>query len=298
MMLAHLRATSLAPAALFAATLVFALTPSIAQPAAAEGAAAQGTTTPAAPAEAAPAWSENAELSLELTPFDAASPPRTGEVLDSADYQRLLLLPADWDWAYVLDLAGGAVSAYARSAVLKDGGSPGVPDPRLATSAGVFVADGDGRMVFADDRCEVVVGPMPPLIGEVSRSEMDRRQPAYARRAAAYQPDSAVVAAFAGITEPLEIVAFFGTWCSTCKHDLPGLMATLDRAGNERIRIVYVGVDENVTAPEDWVARCGVHTTPTVVMVANGREVGRVEEEPRTTLEADLAALLREHGVR
>ncbi|MBM3318392.1 MAG: thioredoxin family protein [Candidatus Eisenbacteria bacterium] len=266
------------------------------------GAFARGD-APAGGGEAAPAaspWIENPELTLALTPFDeaGAASAHGGEVFDSDDYQTMLLLPSDWDLAYVLDLAGGNVSAFPRAAVLGADGETRRPDPRAARPAGVFVGGGDARILFADDRCEVEVGPTPPLIGAVSRAELERRQPVYGRRARGYHPDPAVVGQLSTLAQPLEIIAFFGTWCSTCKHHLPGVMAAVDQAANERITIIFVGVDENMAAPEDWLARCGVHATPTVILVAGGVEVGRVEGDPRGKLEEELAALLREHEIR
>lgn len=255
-------------------------------------------------------WIENPSLTMTLTPFEtatsagaggsgaAANAAIVGEVFDSADYQRTLLLPAAWDYAYVLDLAEATATAYPRAALLDAGGAPRLPDPAAGTPAGVFVTDSDGRMTFADDRCDVVVGPTPPLIGAVTRAELDQRQPVYGRRAASYQPDPAVIAQFAQISKPLEILAFFGTWCSTCKHYLPGLIATLDRAANDKIKITYIGVDENVSEPADWIARHHVNTTPVVILLSGGVEIGRVEQEPRTTMEGDLAAILKGEPAR
>jgi thiol-disulfide isomerase/thioredoxin len=241
-------------------------------------------------------WTENPELTLTLTPFDTSGAGGlvacAGEVFDSPDFQRMLLLPAAGERVYLLDLADGVASAYPRAAVITPDGSLGMPDPVQAQPAGLFVTDGEGRMLFADEFCEVAVGPTPPLIGEVSRAELERRQPAYARRAVGYEPDPAVVARFAALTEPIELYAFFGTWCSTCKHHLPGLLATLDRAANPKIAITFVGVDENVAEPQAWIDRFSVQTTPTVILLAGERELGRVEEEPDATLEADLASLL------
>jgi thiol-disulfide isomerase/thioredoxin len=251
-------------------------------------------------------WIENSSLTMTLTPFNAA-PSGTGattgaaiigEVFDSADYQCTLLLPTGWDYAYVLDLANATATAYPRAAVVDAGGTPQKPDPATGTSAGVFVIDSDGGMLFADEHCDVVVGPTPPLIGAITRSELDQRQPIYGRRAASCRPDSAVVAQFASVSRPLEVLAFFGTWCSTCKHYLPGLIATLDRAGNDKINITYIGVDENVVEPADWIARHHVSTTPVVILRSNGVEIGRIEREPRASMEADLAAILKGESAR
>lgn len=246
-------------------------------------------------------WVENPSLSLALSPFDPAAAPKdsmgnalpiAGEIYDSADYQTMLLLPAKWDSVYILELATGAVKVYPRAAVLANGESPVEPDAARGAPAGVFVSDPDGRMLFADDRCEVAVGPTPALIGPITRAELEKRLPVYERRAASYRPNPAAVAQIAKCAQQVEIVAFFGTWCSTCKHYLPGLMAAVDKAANPRIRITYVGVDENVTEPADWIARCGVSTTPTVVVDASGREIGRIQNEPKVSMEADLAAIL------
>ena len=129
-------------------------------------------------------------------------------------------------------------------------------------------------------------------IGQLSREELERRQPIYARRAQRYQPDSTMVHRLAAVTAEIEVIAFFGTWCSTCKHHLPALMETLDLAENPSFKITYVGLDEDALEPADWIERCGIHTTPSMVVIHAGEEIGRIENEPEVSVEADLVSIL------
>jgi thiol-disulfide isomerase/thioredoxin len=204
----------------------------------------------------------------------------------------MLLLPAQWDRAFVVDLQSGMVTAHTRSEVVAANGHVHAPPEGSGEPAGTAVPDSDGRLCLSNGDWELVVEAAPPLVGPLEREELIARQPAYGRRVHAYEPDPGMVDIIAAFGEPLEILAFFGTWCSTCKEHLPALFAVLDQAGNERIRITCVGVDENFAEPADLLFTHDVQATPTFVVMVDGFEIGRIEDEPHASIEADLAGFL------
>lgn len=67
------------------------------------------------------------------------------------------------------------------------------------------------------------------------------------------------------------VLDFWGTWCQPCRTLRPHLEQLADQLA-DRWRLVAVHVEAN----EDLVERYEVTTTPTLVMLHGGREVGRV----------------------
>jgi thiol-disulfide isomerase/thioredoxin len=278
-----------------ALTLVCALS---APPAWAEASGApQKAPAPASATETT--WTENSALMARMLDSGAQAGSSSsgtslgsGEVFDSADYQRMLVLPSQGECAYILELASGKATAYPRGAVLGEGGEVRTPPEESAVAAGTANADEEGRLVIAHNGLKILIEPAPPLVGFIDRTELEARHPAYARHTRTYVPDSTMVAILAAQTQPLQILAFFGSWCSTCKHLLPALLATLDAAHNPAISLICIGVDEDLKQPEEEIAAYEIDATPTFIVLAEGVELGRIEDEPRTSVEADLGNIL------
>jgi hypothetical protein len=98
------------------------------------------------------------------------------------------------------------------------------------------------------------------------------------------------------IQEPLDVVAFFGSWCQQCKHVLPGLLRVHALTENPNFTVTLIALDEEMLEPVDWIERCGVVLMPTFIVRINGEEIGRIEEEPEASIEADLVRILSANG--
>jgi len=250
-------------------------------------------------------WVENASLTIRLTVYQSTGNPSAaatadsavvqvtgGEVFDSIDYQSLLLLPSQWDRAFVVDLESGQATAYDRQAVLTEAGHVVAPPPNSGQSVGIAIADAEGRLCLSNGDWELVVEAAPPLVGPLARKDLVARQPVYGRRVHAYEPEPIMVDIIAASEQPIEILAFFGTWCSTCKEHLPALFAVLDRAANDKIQVTCVGVDEYMAEPAGLLFTHEVQATPTFIVLADGTEIGRIEDEPEVSMESDLVDIL------
>jgi thiol-disulfide isomerase/thioredoxin len=224
---------------------------------------------------------------FEATPVGSEEPFL---VYQSRDFQNLLVVPLTGEAAWVLDLAGKRVASIPRGRLSITGGGA-VVSSAVATPLGAFTKTG-ADILFQADSLDIRVGPWAPLTGEVPLETLFAKKKEYAEAAAAYVPDPGALARIGDDSRTLEVVAFFGTWCSSCRKYLPALIRSLELAGNPRLSTRYIGVDENLTTPKDEIDRHRVHVTPTFVILSGGRELGRIEGTPKTTVEKDLAAIL------
>lgn len=245
---------------------------------------------------AAPYWTENSGLIANLEPLDKTSSHAgkvlVGEVFDSPDFQRMLLLIPGWSQAYVLELATNEVVAYPAAALQDKLHQPIAPPESGGAVAGYFSVQPDASVVFRTADSQVVIAPAPPLVGEISREKLAERFPVYERRAAAYSPAPEAVQVVANTGAETEVLAFFGTWCSTCQEELPAVLATLDAAANPKIELRLIAVDEDLVEPVDLLTEYSVQDIPTLIVTRGGREIGRIIEEPKTTIEGDLARII------
>ncbi len=128
-------------------------------------------------------------------------------------------------------------------------------------------------------------------VGEIDPARLDEVLPAWEEAARAWKPAPDVVRALreAG---PATIEVFFGAWCGDSAEHVPPLLAALRAAGNPRLRILLLALDREKHEPGGRARARGIERVPTVIVLRDGREVGRIVETPRTTMDRDVAGLL------
>ena len=91
--------------------------------------------------------------------------------------------------------------------------------------------------------------------------------------------------------EDISVVIMFGTWCHDSKREVPRMLRILDSAGVGTEQISLIGVDINKAEPKGREKLYNLRNTPTLILLKNGKEVGRIIERPNVSLEADLIGL-------
>lgn len=90
-----------------------------------------------------------------------------------------------------------------------------------------------------------------------------------------------VVKQYAAAKDSISFVVFGGTWCEDTKHLLPNFMATADAAGLPANHLTLVGVDRNKKTLFNLSEVFNVTLVPTIIVLKNGKEIGRVVEYGR-----------------
>ena len=91
--------------------------------------------------------------------------------------------------------------------------------------------------------------------------------------------------------EDISVVIMFGTWCHDSKREVPRMLRILDSAGVRPEQISLIGVDTKKAEPKGREKLYNLRNTPTLILLKNGKEVGRIIERPNVSLEADLIGL-------
>jgi thiol-disulfide isomerase/thioredoxin len=133
---------------------------------------------------------------------------------------------------------------------------------------------------------------LPLLEGELSRGEILAQLTPYQERFDAYQPDEAVLKEFPPLPDSLEIFAVFGSWCDDSLEQVPKFMKILDRLGVPGEKVHWIAVNRSKQDPEGLTAGMAVERVPTFIVFRSGREIGRIVESPKKSLERDLKQIL------
>ena len=233
-------------------------------------------------------WEQTAGVQLMVG--DSLDPG--GTVYDAPDYQHTLVIPTTEKQAYLLALKTQTVSVIPLDAISWDDEHRPIPDLAAAEELGLLVHD-DGVMMFDGMDNAFRVQPAPPLVGDMTYAELRAAKPDYVFAAKSYTPDAKAVAALSKVATDTQIELFFGSWCSHCQHWVPRLMRVLDDAKNPHITVNVHAMSEDQSQPEDSIRKYNASKTPTFVILQTGNELGRIEEEPLVSVEADLVRILK-----
>jgi hypothetical protein len=104
----------------------------------------------------------------------------------------------------------------------------------------------------------------------------------YGQNLAGYKPNEATMNALKQKSTELQLIVFGGTWCSDTKYILPKLFAITDAAAFSQDRITLIGVDRNKKTISHLSEALGVINVPTIIVMKEGKELGRVVEYGKT----------------
>lgn len=131
------------------------------------------------------------------------------------------------------------------------------------------------------------------LLGPTTEQEIREQHRIFDIYTKRYQPEEAAVQYLSSVQDSVTIYVLFGTWCHDSKREIPALFKTLELADNENIRVEYTAMSRQKTDPTNAYERWDLKYTPTMIVVRNGKEVGRFVEESESNLESELVQILR-----
>jgi len=88
------------------------------------------------------------------------------------------------------------------------------------------------------------------------------------------------------------IKAFLGTWCHDSEREIPILLDIIKAAGNPNLQLELIALNMDKQDPDDLAKLYQIKNTPTIVIEANGKELGRIVERPENSLEDNLLAII------
>ncbi len=107
-----------------------------------------------------------------------------------------------------------------------------------------------------------------------------------------YHIDSAAVKQIAPLAKDVRFVTVVGTWCGDSKREVPRMFKVLDAAGVAPDSVVLFGVDRTKKSDDGTTDQYNIMRVPTIIIIRDGMELGRIVEQPRNTLEQDFLRLL------
>jgi len=115
----------------------------------------------------------------------------------------------------------------------------------------------------------------------------------YASGQSSYKPDTAVVNAFERHKTSVHFVIFGGTWCDDTQYILPRFFKIQELSGFPDSAISFMGVDRDKNTIGNISKAFGITNVPTIIIMKEGKESGRVVEYGKTgKWETEIAAFM------
>ena len=115
----------------------------------------------------------------------------------------------------------------------------------------------------------------------------------YKQNLKSYPDGKETTAIFGKHRNSIQLVIFLGTWCEDSHAIIPKLFPFLDAAGFSNDHITLIGVDRNKKTISHLTDAFDVKNVPTVIVMKEGKELGRVVEYGRYgMIEKELAEIV------
>ena len=90
----------------------------------------------------------------------------------------------------------------------------------------------------------------------------------------------------------ISIKIFMGTWCHDSKREVPRLYKILDELYYDYENFEIIGLTKDKKGYFQDYASFGITNTPTIIFYRNDLEIGRIIEEPKGSLEDQMARII------
>lgn len=115
----------------------------------------------------------------------------------------------------------------------------------------------------------------------------------YKQNLKSYPAGKETAATFGKHKDSVQLVIFLGTWCEDSHAIIPKLFPFLDAAGFSNDHVTLIGVDRNKKTISHLTDAFNVINVPTVIVMKEGKELGRIVEYGRYGMvENELAEIV------
>jgi thiol-disulfide isomerase/thioredoxin len=90
----------------------------------------------------------------------------------------------------------------------------------------------------------------------------------------------------------ITIKIVMGTWCPDSRREVPRFMRIIDAWQFPADKITFIGVDNEKLSPIGEYDKLNIQRVPTFIFYKNNIELGRIIENPVTSLEQDIVNIL------
>lgn len=108
-----------------------------------------------------------------------------------------------------------------------------------------------------------------------------------------YLPDREIIAQMYSLLDGITVTIVMATWCSDSREQVPRFYKIFDMLEHSFPDPVLICVDKDKKAPDISLEGMNIERVPTFIFYYKGKELGRIIETPKETLEKDMLSILK-----
>lgn len=135
------------------------------------------------------------------------------------------------------------------------------------------------------------------LLGKVDKNGYDHKSFSwFNNNYKAYKTNNKIINELKDSLKNYQIKVFFGSWCGDSKKNIPIFYKVLDEANFPKKNLEVIAVDRKKEAykqaPNREEKGLNIHRVPMFIFYKNGKEVNRIVEHPKETIERDILKIV------
>ncbi len=129
-----------------------------------------------------------------------------------------------------------------------------------------------------------------PLVGKFTWNEWQQKAGWHNYDAPNYIPNEKICKELADSiqTNQYDFIIFTSSWCPDCMVQMPRIMKLLDKIGIDKNLCSIYGLDYKKTEPTGIYLTYEIKRVPTLIILKNNDEIGRIVEEVNESWEKDI----------
>ncbi len=109
-----------------------------------------------------------------------------------------------------------------------------------------------------------------------------------------YTADTSVIKELNAISiDSMSITIVMGTWCSDSRREVPRFFKITDQIKFPKNKITIIGVTRGFANAKGYLASLKIKRVPTFIFYKKEKEIGRIVETPKVSLESDMLKILK-----
>ena len=139
---------------------------------------------------------------------------------------------------------------------------------------------------------KISVDGVDMLVGKITKEELYGEFPVFKEKAEGYSPKAEIVEKIGKLNQQTSLILFLGTWCKDSISEAPKFLRTYDLAANPNLSMEIFAVNRQKKDGLGMSERFKLDRVPTMIFLRGGKEMSRIVEYPKKSMEEDFLRVL------
>lgn len=128
------------------------------------------------------------------------------------------------------------------------------------------------------------------IYGEIKKEQLYEKYPFWGEQEKSYKPDPLVISQINAQHKQVEVIVFLGSWCADSRKNVPIFFKSIMGNSNFEVEMWALNLKKQINNGLHELYK--IKRVPTFIFKYNDKEIGRITEFPKKTMEIDILEIL------